>query len=234
LRLYVKGLRGISKMFNLRPWRALLAPAIHLPVLFTFMLATRDMVRSDVFDMSTGGALWFSDLGAVDSTMLLPAAAVGVTYWNLERAFGRSETVDVSQVFREVFQTGVMCSLPFVVNLPAGVFMLWIPSGLYTMSQSAFLNTAFVQGLVMRSLPPPVQVGADGKPISPDAGSGGSKDETDNNNNNKAQKLSAHPPQRKRRIPFPMRVGKFADGAEIDSTPAQEPLTMKVKDTSDK
>jgi YidC/Oxa1 family membrane protein insertase len=200
LRLYIKGLRGLSKMFNLRPWRALLAPAVHLPVLFTFMLATRDMVRGDVYDMSTGGALWFSDLGAVDATMILPAVAVGVTYWNLEQSFGRVDAVTATQVFREFFQVGVLCSLPFVVNLPAGVFMLWIPSGLYTMTQTSFLRTSFVQSLVMRSLPPPLPLGPDGAPL-------GSKE----NDKGKPPKLSQQPPSKlKKRVPFPMRVNNEA------------------------
>lgn len=32
--------------------------------------------------------LWFSDLSASDPTMILPAAAFGLTYINLLRAFG--------------------------------------------------------------------------------------------------------------------------------------------------
>lgn len=226
IKLYLKGLRGISKMFNLRPWRALISPAVHLPCLFTFMLATRDMVRGETFDMSTGGALWFTDLGAVDTTMVLPCVAVGVTYWNLERAFGRGDAVTVSQVFRELFQTGVICSLPFVMNLPAGVFMLWIPSGLYTLSQSSFLATPFMQSVVMLYLPPPLEVGPDGYPLPPD---------TEAEKKGKTpQKLSMHPPPRARRVPFPMRVQNEGEVESISGgdSASKLPLPMQVQGSS--
>lgn len=65
-------------------WSWVLAPpALNIPLFLGFAFATRMLVNYGAPGMDAGGALWFSDLTAPDSTFALPAVAAAATYTSL-------------------------------------------------------------------------------------------------------------------------------------------------------
>ena len=109
----------------------------------------RDVRGGGVPDMDTGGMLWFENLAIADPTYALPLIAIGSSYSALE--FGFSNPSDritdpnkggrLQVTMKDIFQTLLIVSVPFVTQLPAGIFAYWIPSSLAGMVQTQGLRT---------------------------------------------------------------------------------------------
>jgi len=152
---YIGGLGVIWKKLHVNPFKVIAVPIAQICFLVAYVVSVRHMISSGNIDLLNQGTLWFTDLGSKDSTMALPLVAVGTSYAALELSFGRSQQQSMGQGFREVFQTMLVFSVPFIVQLPAGVFMYWIPSSIFGITQSAALRTTFVRSIM--DLKPPLQ-----------------------------------------------------------------------------
>ena len=89
--------------------------------------------------------LWFENLTVADPTYALPLIAVGTSYSALEFGFTNpDERLNdpnkggrLSLTIKDVFQTILLMSVPFVTQLPAGIFAYWIPSSVAGMAQTS-------------------------------------------------------------------------------------------------
>lgn len=150
--LYLKGVRSIFRKFKVNPLAIVAVPITQLAVLLTFVWATRNLVIHGALDLSEQGALWFMDLGAKDTTMILPLVAVSLSYSTLERSFGRTEqvpgqplSITAGDVVREILQSMLVFGFPFIAQLPSGIFMYWIPSSLFGYAQSSIMRLPSVR-----------------------------------------------------------------------------------------
>eukprot|EP01038_Epipyxis_sp_PR26KG_P006278 gene6278-8645_t len=151
---YFDGVRASLIVNEVSIFRTLMYPLINLSLFITFVRSLKDMVNSDKYDMDTGGFSWFKDLSAKDSTFVLPITALSITYCSLELAFRSSNPGKLVLMFKDFAQSFLILSLPFVAQLPAGVFCYWIPSSLFAMGQTALLRNVSV--LKFLKIPPPI------------------------------------------------------------------------------
>ncbi|GBG29640.1 Mitochondrial inner membrane protein OXA1L [Hondaea fermentalgiana] len=159
--LYVQGVRAIFRKFNVKPIALFAVPLTQIATLLTFVYATRHLVMHGALDLSDQGALWFMDLSAKDTTMLLPLVAVSLSYTTLERSFGRTVqvpgqpvSVTAGDVVREVLQAMLVFGFPFIAQLPSGIFMYWIPSSAFGFCQNTLLKLPSVRAALGLTDPP--------------------------------------------------------------------------------
>ncbi|CAM9488599.1 unnamed protein product [Sphacelaria rigidula] len=144
---FVKGTRGIVGLHGAHPLGLLAAPLTNIPVFVSFIWATRRMLLSGtVDDLTSGGLLWFQDLSYHDTSGVLPLTAVMCTYVSTEIALANSPTPFMQKV-KDFLQSLIILSFPFVVTLPQGVFMYWIPSSLFTGAQLLTMRHPGVRGV---------------------------------------------------------------------------------------
>lgn len=96
--------------------------------------------------LTSGGFWWFADLGYHDQTGLLPLVAVACTYASTELSMANSPSRFI-QTLKDVVQSLLLVSFPFVVTLPQGVFMYWIPSSIFTGVQIVAMRNSSVRGV---------------------------------------------------------------------------------------
>ena len=152
----------LSRMYALcrsrgvQPLRVIALPLAQIPFLLTLVFAVRRMLQPDspwASSLAQGGASWFVDLTLPDPTTALPAISLLVLLGNFQLASsgGRSGLL---YGLRNVLQAGSVVALPFYAELPAGVFMYWIPNSCFSLVQTV---------VVRRLMPMP------GMPLAPGA-----------------------------------------------------------------
>ena len=68
---FAEEMKALWKKYDVNPLKSLTLPLAQIPIFVSFFLALRDMPLRFP-DMATGGVLWFVDLTAADSSMVLP------------------------------------------------------------------------------------------------------------------------------------------------------------------
>ena len=134
LKQYFRGVYLVKRKNNIHLWKLASVPIAQLSAFVIYVSATRDLINQNVardWGMHQGGTLWFQDLTITDKTYILPLTAVGLTYISIERGWSFAPMV------RNFLQTGLVISSAFVFSqMPAGVFMYWIPSAAFGLIQS--------------------------------------------------------------------------------------------------
>jgi len=137
-------LRGVSAsmvLHDVSKVEMVAYPLINASVFASFVYSIRTMITNgDDFQFVDGGLLWFRDLEQLDNTLMLPLAALGLSYYALDRAFVVSSSRPAI-FFKDLGQTLIILSVPWVAVLPSGVFCYWIPSSLFTLAQTSFLKS---------------------------------------------------------------------------------------------
>jgi len=159
---YIRGMRSTWKLHGLSPALSFIVPAVQIPALITFTFAARGLMYSEEHlpALREGGALWFTDLAAADPFFILPTIAIATTYLSIDMSFS-SKGPMVFRLIGEVLQTVLIVSMPVVLNLPAGVFMYWIPASMFGICQTLAMRQPEVMQLILgkhfkrRKMPPP-------------------------------------------------------------------------------
>jgi YidC/Oxa1 family membrane protein insertase len=132
-------------------------PLINASVFTSFVYSIRTMISNgDDFQFVDGGLLWFKDLEQLDNTLVLPLAALSLSYYALNRAFAVSNGRPAILI-KDLGHSLIILSVPWVAVLPSGVFCYWIPSSLFTLAQTTFLKSEVGMKLLRiptLSLPP--------------------------------------------------------------------------------
>lgn len=142
IRNFRKGVNATLTIHDASLSTMLVVPLVNLSVFMTFVISVRNLIEYDPIGvMSCGGMLWFKDIAAVDPTMALPITALLSTYVSLDLAFSDKGDNALMYKFKDIAQTIVILSLPFVTALPSGVFCYWIPSSLFGIAQTLTLRS---------------------------------------------------------------------------------------------
>lgn len=127
--------------------------ALQAPLFIVPIVAVRQMAMSGVASFSTGGALWFCDLTAVDAWHVLPIANsfLFLASFEVNRLL-----MGTNPPYRNIFRALCFFGIPFVWSLPSMMLVYFSASALYTCAQSLAFGAAPVRRAL--GLPPVVRV----------------------------------------------------------------------------
>lgn len=167
VQVFIKGLRSCLVLHDIRVWEFFLYPAINFGIFVTFVYSVRDLVLHGPLDLhlEEGGLLWFRDLSEKDLSFVLPFLALSVSYINLDIALTSPRSSKFVTVMKDVFQSLILLSVPFVSSLPCGVFCYWIPNSFFGLAQTVAFRDEKV--LAFLGLPPPPNASSSFAPPSP-------------------------------------------------------------------
>ena len=134
-----QGIRAVMKKHNTRPIQTVIGAIAYIPIFMVMAYSARDMVRSGNFaGLVSGGLLFWKNLVKTDTTYVLPALAALSTYGNLELS-ARTKSGLWTELLR-AGQYGTILAVPFLANLPQGVFFYWLGSSWSSMAQIIAMN----------------------------------------------------------------------------------------------
>lgn len=146
INVFIKGVRASLKIHDFSILRMLSYPAANISIFLTFIISIREMIKHDTdlkYGFQDGGLLWFADLTMKDDTFILPFLALTLSYTALEIAFSNGKG-KIFTYTKDFCQCITLLSVPFVIQLPTGIFFYWIPSSMFAITQSMLLrNTRF-------------------------------------------------------------------------------------------
>jgi hypothetical protein len=120
--------------------------ALNLSVFITFVYSVRFMIQdpSCAETLKAGGIFWFPDLTVKDKHFYLPLVAALINYFSLDIILPPKGISPRMLLFKDFSQSMTVVFFPVMLSIPSGVFMYWIPSGLYTIFQrKLFTNNRF-------------------------------------------------------------------------------------------
>jgi YidC/Oxa1 family membrane protein insertase len=153
INIFLKGVNACLIVHGISPMKFLSVPIINISIFVSFVYSLRQMIYGDYRnELLDGGIYWFTDLTIKDPTFILPLTAIGLSYTAVNIAFNNSSQSKVIILIKDMFQSLTICSIPFIANLPMGVFCYWIPSTMLGISQTYLLRNATFQRLL--KIPP--------------------------------------------------------------------------------
>jgi YidC/Oxa1 family membrane protein insertase len=163
--IYYQGMHSVLKKHGISLFSMFGGTLIQIPVFVTFVLTMRRMIRDPqlAHDLSYGGTLWFENLTQPDATMILPLAAIGLTYTNLQVSLGNAPQGSWMYWLKDIGQVLLILGLPLTSGLPQGVFVYWTTSASFSAVQTQVLRADSVRiGLGLppikdRGMPTPVK-----------------------------------------------------------------------------
>lgn len=137
--------RAFTKANKISQGRMML-PVLQAPLFIGLFVALRSMAANNP-NMEHGGALWFMDISIPDPYSILPAVScvLLILSFELGQRLGTSAgsvamASSLQNVFIWVVRIGVTLGFFFFKNMPAILFMYWIPSSLFQMFQQVLLR----------------------------------------------------------------------------------------------
>ncbi|WVF68495.1 hypothetical protein IAT40_003262 [Kwoniella sp. CBS 6097] len=157
-----QAMRQLMKDHNVNPLRALLLPAIQLPVFFTFFTVVRGLANLPLPQLKEGGFGWVTDLTVADPYYILPLTSLVFT--NLVFKYGADGMNTDAKAgspmraahMRNFIQVTTLLSLPIVAYFPAALLFYWTFSSGFTLLQSLILRQSAVKRLLGIPAPPVV------------------------------------------------------------------------------
>lgn len=134
---YIASIRDVNQVHGTSFSGVVLPTVVNAGVFITFVLSVRWMMYDPRFAplLQEGGFGWFLDLTKKDQLLYLPLAASMVNYFSLDYFFPKKTSSDFALRLKDGLQMVVIGTISAIVDLPSGVFMYWIPSGLFTIGQ---------------------------------------------------------------------------------------------------
>lgn len=154
-------LQELFKKHKIKPLTLFIAPLVQAPIMISFFLALRAMAEAKVPGLADGGLLWFTDLTASDPYYILPVlSSMGLlATLELSAILGPAMSANNPSWVRWAFRAIALVSLPATASLPAAVFVYWIPSNIFSIFQTFFLNVPRLRKMlglpVLIKHPPP-------------------------------------------------------------------------------
>lgn len=123
-----------------RLWPSLVQAPAFCCMFFTF----RNLADYKMNSMTTGGALWFTDLTVADPTYILPALACGATY--LLVRYGVATTFNVASARTKWFVRILPVGMFYLIHqLPSAVMLFWTLNNLVSLSVSLMFRTSIAK-----------------------------------------------------------------------------------------
>ncbi|KAM5234950.1 mitochondrial inner membrane protein OXA1L [Ctenodactylus gundi] len=143
-----------QKKHEIKLLRPLILPLTQAPVFISFFIALREMANLPVPSMQTGGLWWFQDLTVSDPLYLLPLAVTATMWGVLELGAETGVQSSDLQWMRSVIRVMPLAVLPITIHFPAGVFVYWLSSNMFSLVQVSCLRIPGVR--TMLKIPPRV------------------------------------------------------------------------------
>lgn len=127
--------RGVSACLNyndVKYFQILLTPLLSMSIFWTYIISLRELFTIEnnyTESLESGGLSIFTNLTESDPTLILPILSLSLNYYYFELLANKNNTI-VYNKFNNIIQSLLILSLPFVADLPLGVFFYWIPSSL--------------------------------------------------------------------------------------------------------
>jgi len=136
------------------PLKNILSPMFFAPMFLTVFAAVHGMCEPTTTSMmvhaglTEGGWLWFKDLTAPDTTLVLPSLSAFT--WLISIELGLRNVPgwnDKPTVMQSVLRALPALFLPVTFHLPAGVFIYWLTSNMWVIGRSLLLQIRGVRRL---------------------------------------------------------------------------------------
>jgi YidC/Oxa1 family membrane protein insertase len=152
--IYIQGMRSVLNKHNISLFSMFSGTLVQIPVFISFVFTMRRMIRDPelAHELAQGGILWFDNLTLPDSTMILPLAAIGLTYTNLQVSLGNAPRGSIFYWLKDIGQVLLILGLPITSALPQGVFVYWTTSASFSAIQTQVLRADSTR--VALGLPP--------------------------------------------------------------------------------
>ncbi|KAI9187568.1 hypothetical protein H9P43_001957 [Blastocladiella emersonii ATCC 22665] len=130
---------------NVNPLKALAMPMIQAPIMFSFFLAIRGIAEAGIPSFKEGGFGWILDLGVADPYYVLPVVAsagfLTVLEMNAETGVSNAQADSMRSALRFLG----LAMIPLTASMPAGVFIYWTTSNMFTVAQAIALKNPAVR-----------------------------------------------------------------------------------------
>ena len=150
-------MQALYNRHGVSPLGMIVPTFMQLPIFFSFFIGLRRLV--DAFpDAHQGGALWFADLGASDSTYALPAisslSALALVRLSMPAPAAGTSPVELEMHSRmQLLMTGLtLISFPVAVTMPSSVLVFWVTNNTFSLMYSSTVLSA--AGRAALGLPP--------------------------------------------------------------------------------
>jgi len=133
------------KTHKINPVRSMAFPFMQVPVFLSVFIGIRQMANLPVESMTTGGALWFSDLTISDPFYALPVLTCATFFATVELGVDGVRAASLSTTARTVMRLLPVIMFPFILNFPTAMLCYWLTSNVISLFQVLFLRIASVR-----------------------------------------------------------------------------------------
>ena len=141
---YANQSKALMKKHKVNPLMSLAMPLVQLPVFMTFFFALQKM--GGYFPgMETGGMMWFEDLTAADSTLILPIINAASFLVMVELGADGMGTGSQTETFKWVMRGLALGMTPLTMHLPTGLFVYWTANNAISVSQATIMKLPAVK-----------------------------------------------------------------------------------------
>ncbi|KFO27516.1 Mitochondrial inner membrane protein OXA1L [Fukomys damarensis] len=151
-----------QKKHDIKFFRPLILPLTQAPIFISFFIALREMANLPVPSMQTGGLWWFQDLTVSDPMFILPVAVTATMWGVLELGAETGMQSSDFQWMRTVLRMMPLVVFPITIYFPTGVFVYWLTSNLFSLTQVSCLRIPAVRTAL--KIPPRVVLASDKLP----------------------------------------------------------------------
>mmetsp|Transcript_14718 Transcript_14718/g.21932 ORF Transcript_14718/g.21932 Transcript_14718/m.21932 type:complete len:448 (-) Transcript_14718:448-1791(-) len=152
-------MKALFKKYNCNPFKSLMLPIVQAPIFMSFFFGLRKMPDYFPEELSTGGFLWFPDLGGADPYCILPVISAGSFLLMME--LGKDQMMasnpEQGRMMMTFFRALGIIMVPATMNFSTAVFCYWTTNNTFSLCQSiAFRNKTVRKKLDIWDPPKPV------------------------------------------------------------------------------
>lgn len=140
---YQGRVQAVWSKYGANPLKSLAGIFVQMPIFIGFFSALRAFAAHKVPSLTEGGALWFTDLTLPDPYYIMPVLAglsmlATVELGALDGMQGQPESTQKRT--KMVMRFVSLAIVPFTMNMPAGVFVYWVTSNIFSLIQTSALK----------------------------------------------------------------------------------------------
>lgn len=151
--MYRTQMNALFSKHNCSPMKSLYFPFAQLPVFMSFFFGLKTMGEYYP-EISTGGALWFTDLSAADPTMIFPLVTAASFLTMIEIGADGMAQSDQQATMKMAMRGMALLMVPFTYQMPCAVFCYWSTANAFSLTQTLALKVPGVREALDVPLPP--------------------------------------------------------------------------------
>ncbi|KAJ2121977.1 hypothetical protein IW147_003780 [Coemansia sp. RSA 720] len=126
---------AIRKKLNISVIKPMVGTFLQIPFMMVMFAAVRDLATIPAAHMSTGGALWFTNLMAADPYMILPVISALGTMGTFELQSKLNSSVEQSREMKILFRCIAVLGAAVTSGLSSSVLLFWVYNTAFTVLQ---------------------------------------------------------------------------------------------------